>query len=507
MRNRGRVTIAGLLRLSAAPGGGTPEEGGTPEYVPSKPKTGRNLLIIMVVVAIVIAGVGAWYVLNPSQAPGGGGGPGPTGKTTITVWQSFSTTEFPAFYAIRNAFMQANPNITVNWVNQTSPSPSTLQPAALAGTAPNLIIGTSDFEGSSLYYYNFTLNLANYLNSSDFSIYSPTALKDVTYNGTDIYALPININGVAMIYNKKLIPTAPQTTDQMIQMAQNVTVISGGKYTVSGVIAGDQSDSGYRFVAWQAGYGGRLFASNGAPTINTTATVQAMSFLNNLTTVYKVQPAGMTTQSTWISLFNTGKVGVIFDGPWDITQYVSALGADNVGVAPMPTISQTGQRPLPFLGSIAVSVLNQKSSGASSSQINASVQFAKYLASNSSEVKFWNSAGDFPATTGGLQYVLSLNVSWANGFAQQFLSYSQQFINTPQMAYYWTPFNTYYSAYISGSSSAVQAANSIQSSIVQSMQQYHVPPYVVVSNLSLTALAHYQAYQPSEMLTAVDTRY
>lgn len=481
---------------------GTAPGGGTPDYVPKKSPTGKYILIIMVVAAVVVAGVGAWYIMNPAQAPGGGGG-GQTGKTTITVWQSFSTTEFPAFVSIRNAFMQANPNIVVNWVNQTSPSPSTLQPAALAGTAPNVIIGTSDFEGSSLYYYNFTLNLANYVNSSAFSIYSPTALADVTYNGTDIYAFPININGVAMIYNKQLIPTAPQTTDQMIQMAQNITVISGGRYTTSGIIAGDQSDSGYRFVAWQAGFGGKLFATNGAPTINTGATVAAMSFLNNLTTVNKVQPAGMTTQSTWISLFDSGKVGIIFDGPWDITEYLSALGADNVGVAPMPTISQTGQRPLPFLGSIAVSVLNQKSSSASTAQINASVAFAQYLASNQSEIQFWNSSGDFPATTGGLQYVMSLNVPWANGFAEQFLKYSQQFINTPQMAYYWTPFNTYYSAYISGSSTAAQAASSIQSSIVQSMQQYHIPPYYELSSVPLSISLHISAQGGQSVSAAV----
>ncbi len=492
---KGRVSVTGMLNISAAAGEGAPE------YVPKKPKTGRTILVILVAAAVVVAGIGVYYVLNPSQAPGGG--PGPTGKTSITVWQAFSTTEFPAFLSIRNAFMQQNPNITVNWVNQTSPSPSTLQPAALAGTAPNIIIGTSDFEGSSLYYYNFTLNLAKYLNSSAFSIYSPTALSDVTYNGTDIYAFPININGVAMIYNKKLIPTAPLTTDQMIQMAKNITVISGGRYTTSGIIAGDQSDSGYRFVAWQAGFGGRLFASNGSPTINTGATEAAMMFLNNLTTVNQVTPAGMTTQATWISLFETGKVGIVFDGPWDITEYVSALGADNVGVAPMPTVSQTGLRPLPFLGSIAVSVLNEKSSSATPAQINASIKFAQYLASNESQIKFWNSAGDFPATTGGLQYVMSLNVSWANGFAEQFLRYSQQFFNTPQMAYYWTPFGTYYGGFISGSSTAAQAASSIQTSIVSSMQQYHIPPYVVTSSSPLTVLLHFSSAQTSQQMAAV----
>lgn len=495
MRSGGRATIGGLLNMSATTGESAPE------YIPEKSNTGKILFAIMIAAAVVTAGLGAYYLANPSQAPGGGGGTG--GKTTISVWEAFTTSELPAFLTVRNAFMKAYPNITVNYVQQQSASPSTLLPAAIAGNAPNIIIGTSDFEGSTMYFYNKTLNLLDYLNSSDFSIYSSTALADVTYNGTAIYAFPLNINGIAMIYNKKMIPTAPQTTDQMIQMAKNATVISGGRYVKSGIIAGDQADSGYSFVAWQAGFGGSLFATDGTPTINTTSTINAMTFLKNLTTVDRVSPTGYTVKTTWEAQFAQGNVGIVFDGPWEIAIYNSALGASNVGVAPMPMVSQTGLRPLPFLGSIGVSVLSQKSSSATSEEINASIQFAKYLSSNASEIQFWNSAGDFPATSSGLQYVMSLNVPWANGFAQQFLNYSQPFYNTPQMGYYWTPFGTYYGGFIAGTSTATQAATSIQNAIVQSMKASAMPVSSAVYSIPLVILQYGSAAQPSLQMAVV----
>ena len=465
-----------------------PAPTGTTQPRQRKAGGAKVLIAVVVVVAVILAGAGAYLLLaHPSTATKTKTtGPTPTpSHTTITVWQDFSSTEFPAFLSARSAFMSAYPNVTVDWVNQTTPSPSTLVSAALAGKAPNVIIGTSDFEGSTLYYHGLIINLSAVVGSSFFSQYSGTALSDVTLNNS-VYAFPLNVNGIAMIYNKKLIPVAPTTTDQMISMAKNVTVISNGKYVTAGVAYGLGSDGGYRFIAWQAGFGGRLFAANGTPTLNTSATINALDFLNNLTTVYNVQPPALTG-SEWMSLFETGHAGIIFDGPWDIGAYISALGAQNVGVAPMPVISQTGLRPLPFLGSIAVGILTKRASSATNSQMWASIQFGEYLASNTTEIKFWNSAGDFPSVSTALNYIDGLNVSWARGYSDQFVNHSQLFINKPQMGYYWTPFGTYVSEFTSGKISAAAAASDIQTAIVQSMTQNHISPYVVVSTVYASA--------------------
>ncbi|HYB78525.1 MAG TPA: extracellular solute-binding protein [Thermoplasmata archaeon] len=431
-------------------------------------------IVIVVVVIVVIAGVFGYLYVNHAL-PGQGKVGGCNKSTSITVWQDFSSTEFPAFSRAVAQYESENPGQTVSWVNETTPSPSNYVAAALACQAPDILIGTSDFAGG-LYFDGFLANLSEYLPSSAFSPFVPTALSDVTQSGA-IYGFPLNVNGVAMIYNKLLVPTPPSTTNQMISLAQNITVTSGGKITRAGLIYGVDSDGGYRYPAWLTGYGGQMFTAAGLPDLNTSAAVNALTFLNNFSTVYKIEPPGVTAESTYEDLFAQGQVGMIFDGPWDIQMYVNALGASNVGVATIPTVSQTGLHPRPFWGSIGAFVSLRNASGASPTLFNESIKFAQFLASPTVEGELFNSSGDIPSLVNTFNYVHSLNIPFEEGFLDQFFNYSQAFPNTPQMTYFWDPYNTEISSYVSGSISASTAMGDIQSSIISEMQTNHIPPY------------------------------
>ena len=439
--------------------------------------TGRNVLVVVVVVIVVAAGVLA-YLYETKSLPGQKkGAAGCNSSTKITVWQDFSPTEFPAFATAVSEYETANPGQTVSWVNETTPSPSNYVAAALACQAPDILIGTSDFAGG-LYFDGFLANLSLSLPSSAFSPFIPAAIADVTQNG-GIYGFPLNVNGVAMIYNKNLVKTVPSTTDQMIQEAQNITVTSGGKITTAGLIYALDSDGGYRFPAWQSGFGGTFFLPNGAPDLNTTASVNALTFMNNFSSVDKIEPPAITAESTWEGLFSTGKVGMIFDGPWDIQMYVNALGKTNVGVATIPIVSQTGLHPRPFWGSIGAFVSLPNASGASPVLFNESVKFAQFLASPTVEGELFNSSGDIPSIASTFKFVQSLNIPFETGFLNQFFNYSQPFPNTVQMTYFWTPYNTYISEYLepSGGISASAALSDIQGSIITQMTQNKIPPY------------------------------
>ena len=462
--------------------GGT--SSGTTGPVPSGPRgprkrsshVGRNAAIAAIIVIVIVAGFAYYAYGRPSSSGGGGGGTGGCGSTqTINVWQDFSQTEFPAFQKAVNQYEAANSCQTVSWVNETTPSPSNYVAAALAGQAPDILIGTSDFAGG-LYYDGFLVNLSAALPASAFSPFIPAAVADVTQDGT-IYGFPLNVNGVAMIYNKQLVPTAPTTTDQMISEAENITVNTTGTISTAGLIYAFDSDGGYRYPAWQAGFGGTMFMPDGSPNLNTSASTDALTFVNNFSTVYRVEPPDITSETTWESLFAEGKVGMIFDGPWDIDEYVSALGAANVGVATIPVVSQTGLHPLPFWGSIGAYVSNGIASGASAALVNDSIQFSEFLASPSVEGELFNSSGDIPSLSSVFTYVQSLDIPFENGFLTQFFDYSQPFPNTVQMTYFWDPYNTEISDYMSGSISAQAALGSIQSQIIGQMMQNSVSPY------------------------------
>lgn len=443
---------------------------------PQRRRRNRTLVLVVVVVIIAVAAGTLAYLYENKALPGQSKSVGGCSKSTsITVWQDFSATEFPAFGKAVSTYEADNPGQSISYVNETTPSPSNYVAAALACQAPDILIGTSDFAGG-LYFDGFLANLSAHLPSSAFSPFISSALADVTQDH-GVYGFPLNVNGVAMIYNKNLVKTVPTNTDQMISEAQNITVTSGGKITTAGLIYALDSDGGYRYPAWQSGFGGEMFLPNGAPDLNTSASTNALTFENNFSTVDKIEPPGITAESTWEGLFSEGKVGMIFDGPWDIQMYVNALGATNVGVAPMPTVSQTDLHPRPFWGSIGAFVSLPSASGASPTLFNESIQFAQFLASPTVEAELFNSSGDIPSLASTFSYVQGLNIPFENGFLTQFFNYSQPFPNTPQMTYFWDPYNTEISDYLSGAISAQAALGGIQSAIIASMQQNHIPPY------------------------------
>lgn len=426
-------------------------------------------------VVVVVAGSIAYLGINhklPGQSSTGTAGC--SKSTSINVWQDFSSTEFPAFQTAVTQYEAQNPGQTVTWVNETTPSPSNYVAAALACQAPDILIGTSDFAGG-LYFDGFLANLTKILPASAFSQFLPVALADNTQSGT-VFGIPLNVNGVAMIYNKHLVPVPPTTTNQMIQDAMNITTTSGGKIVTAGLIYGLDSDGGYRFPAWQSGFGSTFFAANGLPNLNNSATVDALEFCNNFSTVYKVEPPDVTSETTYEGQFAKGDVGMIFDGPWDIDTYVAALGSSWVGVAPMPMVSQTGLWPEPLWGSIGAYVSAPNASGAGSLLFNESVKFAQFLASPEVEGELFNSSGDIPSLSNTFGYVESLKIPFVQGFLNQFFNHSQAFPNTPQISYYWTPFGDEVSSYIAGTITAAQAASGIQSAIIAQMQANHIPP-------------------------------
>ena len=451
-------------------GGPAPPVSGRGPRGPQRRRRGHRTWLVIVVAAVVVAaGVLGYLYFEAKKVPCG------QRSGTISVWQDFSPTEFPAFSKAVAQFEVANPGLSVSWVNETSPSPSNYVAAALACQAPDILIGASDFAGG-LYYDGFLANLSSLLPSSAFTPFLPEALSDNTQFG-GVFGVPLNVNGVAMIYNKELIPVAPTTTDQMISEAKNATVTSAGTITTAGLVYGLDSDGGYRIPAWAAGFGGVLFNKNGTPAMGSAAWANAWTFTNNFTTVDGIEPKGITSEATWEALFEEKKAGIIFDGPWDIEEYITALGETNVGVAPMPMVSQTGLWPEPLWGSIGAYVALPLASGADSGLFNASVKFAQFLASPLVEGELWNSSGDIPSLASTFSYVRSLNVPFVNGFLDQFYNHSQPFPNTVQMTYYWTPFTDECTAYLAGSVSAQGGVSAIQTAVLQSMQENHIAPY------------------------------
>ncbi|AAY80512.1 extracellular solute-binding protein [Sulfolobus acidocaldarius] len=448
-----------------------------------------QIIIVVVVVLIIVIGVGVYLLMgrssssspstttntssSMSSSSSSGGVSSTTSQTpvTITVWDTYSPSEDKAFNQTLAAFEQQYPWIHVQVTYGVSVATSNFASAAKAGQAPIVYRDTSDDAGK-LFAAGLLLDLSQYLNSSVFSQYLPIAINNFNLSGK-IYGLPDNVNYIVMFYNKKYVPYPPNTTAQLVNIALNVNKT----YNVWGIAYGMGQEYGYRFAAWFAGFGGQMFNSQGIPQLNSTAMVNALQFWYNLTYVMGVNPQGISTTLEQ-QLFTSGKAAIIFDGPWDLQKYVSALGSD-LGAAPLPIVSQTGLRAAPFIGSTGWVISSPQASGATPQQIQAALLFIQFVTGYKAEMNLWNIAGDIPAYLASYNQALTqlkagnitpsyLGSIMAGIFEQA--NYGQKFPNIPQMSFYWNTFHEYVTEYYAGQITAQQAAQEMESTMIQQMQ-------------------------------------
>jgi len=221
--------------------------------VESKKKTSRTAIyaVIIVVVIIIIAAV-AISMSQPHKTTS----TTPSQKVTITVWGSGSAGgEAQAFNESLASFEAQYPNITVKDSPAINVASTTFPTAAHAHNAPDVYRDTSD-NGGALYASGLLLNLTPYLNASYINSFTKGTITDWELNGA-LYGIPVNTNGIALYYNKALVPNGvpPSNVWQMIQDAKNVTAMGSGYY---GLAYGIGNDYGYRFAAWFTAFGGSI---------------------------------------------------------------------------------------------------------------------------------------------------------------------------------------------------------------------------------------------------------
>lgn len=213
-----------------------------------------------------------------------------------------------------------------------------------AGTGPDVVTLPHDQIGNAV-----TEGLLSEVKADDAvkSKFTNSSIEAQTYNGK-LYGLPKAIETPVFIYNKKLMPKAPETMDELFNFSKEFT--KDGKY---GFLA--LGDNFYFANAFMAGMGGYVFGEkDGKPNasdvgLNNSGAVQGAEYLQKW---YKEKlfPKGIIGESGGPAadgLFNEGKAASIMNGPWAF-QAMEKNGID-YGVAPMPKLPN-GQSMKTFVG-------------------------------------------------------------------------------------------------------------------------------------------------------------
>jgi arabinogalactan oligomer/maltooligosaccharide transport system substrate-binding protein len=281
----------------------------------------------------------------------------------------------------------------------------------------------------------------------------PGLTEGLTYR-RELYGLPLSFKSAAMIYDRTLVPEPPRTTAELTEVAKRLTNRNSGRFG----LAYPYEDLFYH-AALQNGFGGGVYDAKRRPIINSAENLAAANLLlkwKDTDGILPEQPDFSLIQS----LFTAGRAGIIFNGPWFLSDDI--LKRD-VGVAPLPLISEAGDRPLaPWL------TIEGGFMAASSPRKEEAWELLTFLAGPE--------AGQIMITVGGQLHASAAPYETpevqANPIIQAFKAQMTSAVpmpNVPEMTLVWTPVEQAMKRFLKGESSPEAALAGAQRNIEEGL--------------------------------------
>jgi multiple sugar transport system substrate-binding protein len=343
-----------------------------------------------------LLGVGALVLSacgTDSQSGGGGGGGGTSSTASIQVWEGWTGTEAKTFAKLVSQYEKANPGEKVStlYVN----SDNTLQKVTTAvrgGSPPDI----------AYLYGSWAPNVATIpqvvdltqvvkqagVNWNDFYV----GERDVATVNGKVIGIPALVDNLAVVYNKKLFaqaglqpPSANWTWSDFVADAKKLTNASKKQYGTAYVTPGTE-DTVWHWEAllWEAG-GQLLNSGNTKAAFNSPAGLASLNTLKTLAADKSVyfDP----TDQAYENVFNSGKIGMLVTGPWDLSTFPNVT----YGVQVMPSYPGTSGGHQTIAGPDNWVVFNN-----GSAKTKAAEKFLLWLTAPA-QIKTWSLAtGDLP---------------------------------------------------------------------------------------------------------------
>lgn len=163
------------------------------------------------------------------------------------------------------------------------------------------------------------------------------------------YAVPKDIDTIALWYNKKLFdeagvahPTADWTWEDMFAAAKKLTKEDGSQYGLA--IRNDNNQAGYYNIIYSNG-GTILSDDKKKSGWDDPKTVQAMELLEGAIKDGSMPSLETMSENNEEVLFSSGKVAMVLQGSWMLAYYKgNEYTAENCDVVELPKSSVTGRR-------------------------------------------------------------------------------------------------------------------------------------------------------------------
>lgn len=216
----------------------------------------------------------------------------------------------------------------------------TMNVAAPAGEGPDILIGAHDWLGQLV-----TNGLLEPIHLGDKAgQFVPTSLEAWTYDGI-LYGLPYATEAIGVFYNKALVPHAPTSFEEMVELAEAATDRSKGIYGYALPIPDPYHT--FPLMSAQGGYVFGPTADGGLDPLdiglNNAGAVAGLELFDQM-----IEDGIMPVLdfATMEGLFVSGRLAFMQTGPWELA-VVRDAGID-YGFIAIPPIN--GQPARPFVG-------------------------------------------------------------------------------------------------------------------------------------------------------------
>lgn len=252
--------------------------------------------------------------------------------------------------------------------------------------------------------------------------YNEEAVQAFSYEGEQ-YGIPAVVETYALFVNNELVPEAPETMDELMDIARDLT--DGSTYGFM-MNAGDLYFT-YPFITADGGY---IFGQDADGVydpsdigLNTPEAVSAVEMIQSWFDEGLMPPG--TDLEVADSLFMDGQLGMVVNGPWAIPDYRDAIGEENLEIVELPT--QNGENLNSFSGNKGwlVNYYTENQYWAT--------ELALFLTNEESSTTYFEMAGELPAHTG----VEIDDEFMAPIFAQT--QHAHPMPNIPEMSQVWEP--------------------------------------------------------------------
>jgi len=359
------------------------------------------LTVLTVLSAVTLAAAGCG-----SDAGGSGGGSGP-----IQIWEGWTGAEAKAFAHLVAEYQAEHPGQKVStlYVNNDNTLQKVL--TAVRGGSPPDIAYLYGSWAPNVAQIPQVVNLTQVVSQSgvnwtDFW----TGERDVATVNGKVIGVPALVDNLAVVYNKTLFakaglaPPGPDWTWQQFEAdAQKLTNAAIKQYGTAYVTPGTE-DTVWHWEAllWEAG--GQLLSADGKQAaFDSPAGLASLDTLRAMAVTDKSMYLD-PTDSAYANLFNSGKIGMLVTGPWDLSGFPNV----HYGVQVMPSYPGTNGGHQTISGPDNWVVFNN-----GSARVSAAEQFILWLTAPAQVRYFSLQTGDLPIRQSVAQGSLSNQMNTA----------------------------------------------------------------------------------------------